>query len=152
MYVLEEYALHCKYLGCELLHKISNWIHDIVCHPLVLLQMNGSEVRLSAFVFGIVSLAAMTTYKCHANQMDSMVHVRDSVPMVYSYKLYPMVGSEDCHLQKTQCNLINIRLFNNESHLITLQHFYRKKFANRFFRWQNKLLYLISDKKLQLLK
>lgn len=109
--------------------------------------MNGSEVRLSAFVFEIVGLAATTTYKCHESQMDSMGHVRDSVPKVYSYRLYPMVDNEDYHLQRNQFIFINGGIYYNlqqRSNLFCWMHSILSKFSKQSVTktCANKLLYI----------
>lgn len=68
--------------------------------------MNGNAAQLNAFAYEIVSPAVMTAYKCHVNRRGSMIHARDSAPMVYSYTPDPMADNADYHL-KTYKNDIN---------------------------------------------
>lgn len=136
-------ALHCKYPDYALLHRISNWIHGIVCHPLALLQTNESAAQSNAFASEIANLAAMTAYKCQLNRMDSMSHARDSVPMVYFCKLDPMVDNEDYRLKFQKKEQTN----QNRPLVHSIQMEFR---WNYYFDWMNILCQWTVDKKLYL--
>lgn len=68
--------------------------------------MNGNVALLNASAYEIVNLAVMTAYKCRAHRMDSMIHVRDNAPMVYSYTLDPMVDNANYHLKTGKNKLL----------------------------------------------
>lgn len=93
------YALHCRYPDCALPHRRLDWNHGNACHPLVWWQTNGNAALSNVSVCESVDLVAMTAYKCHAHQMDSMIHAPDNAQAVYFYKLDQVVDNANYHLK-----------------------------------------------------